>query len=95
MSQANRSIPKTKIVCTIGPASASPDIIRGLIYEGMSVARLNFSHGTHSEHGDMIEKAAEEALESGYVSKGDIVVITAGYPTYEAGTTNMMRVKRI
>jgi pyruvate kinase len=43
----------------------------------------------------MIEKAAVAALESGYVSKGDIVVITAGYPTYEAGTTNMMRVKRI
>jgi pyruvate kinase len=49
----------------------------------------------HRNTDDMIKKAAAAALESGYVSKGDIVVITAGYPTYEAGTTNMMRVKRI
>lgn len=40
----------TKIVCTIGPASASPDVIRRLMISGMDVARLNFSHGTHEEH---------------------------------------------
>ncbi len=48
-------IPKTKIVCTIGPSSNSPDILRRLIEAGMSVARLNFSHGTHEEHGNMID----------------------------------------
>ena len=38
---------KTKIVCTIGPASSSRETIRSLIRKGMDVARLNFSHGDH------------------------------------------------
>ena len=48
-------IPRTKIVCTIGPASATEDGIRGLMEAGMNVARLNFSHGTHHQHAEMIE----------------------------------------
>lgn len=45
---------KTKIVCTIGPACDSPDMIRNLIEKGMNVARLNFSHGSHDEHLDKL-----------------------------------------
>ncbi len=45
---------KTKIVCTIGPASESPEMIEKLCLAGMNVARLNFSHGTHEEHAKRI-----------------------------------------
>jgi pyruvate kinase len=48
-------MPKTKIVCTIGPASSSPDTIRAMIKSGMNVARLNFSHGTHEDHAEKIK----------------------------------------
>ncbi len=54
---------KTKIICTIGPASDSPDIFRAMCRKGLNVARLNFSHGTHEEHQkkiDMIKAVREE-----------------------------------
>src|SRR5215213_10493544 len=41
---------KAKIVATLGPASSSPEIIRGLLEAGADVFRLNFSHGTHEDH---------------------------------------------
>ena len=46
---------KTKIVCTIGPASESIEKLEQLIEAGMNVARLNFSHGSHEEHGARIK----------------------------------------
>lgn len=45
---------RTQIVCTIGPASKEPDILDAMISHGMDVARLNFSHGTHQEHAELI-----------------------------------------
>jgi len=46
---------RTKIVCTIGPASGSAAVIERLIRAGMDVARLNLSHGTHKEHARHIQ----------------------------------------
>ncbi|KPU43448.1 pyruvate kinase [Oxobacter pfennigii] len=46
---------KTKIVCTIGPACESQEILEQLIQSGMNCARLNFSHGNHEEHGKRID----------------------------------------
>ena len=43
-------IRRTRIVCTIGPSSASPAVLRSLMQAGMDVARLNFSHGDHATH---------------------------------------------
>jgi pyruvate kinase len=53
---------RTKIVCTIGPATATPDRIRELVQAGMDVARLNFSHGNREDHRrvyDMVRQAAD------------------------------------
>jgi len=47
-------IRRTKIVCTLGPASSTYDSIRALAEAGMNVARLNFSHGSHDDHADRI-----------------------------------------
>ena len=47
---------RTKIVCTIGPASASDRVLEGLIRAGMNVARLNFSHGDYAFHRRLIRK---------------------------------------
>ena len=46
---------KTKIVCTIGPASGSREVLRELIESGMDVARLNFSHGTYDQHREKVQ----------------------------------------
>jgi len=54
-------LPATKIVCTIGPASDSPSVIGDLIRKGMSVARFNFSHGTHEWHAKAIKTVRAEA----------------------------------
>lgn len=55
---------RTRIVCTIGPASSSPLLLARMMRAGMDVARLNFSHGTHEEHAKLfysIQTAARKA----------------------------------
>ncbi len=56
---------KTKIVCTIGPASETAEIIGGLCRAGMNVARLNFSHSTHEEHQRRIDTIKSVRAELG------------------------------
>ena len=46
---------KTKLICTIGPACENEQILEEMCQAGMNVARLNFSHGTHEEHGKKIK----------------------------------------
>ncbi|MHA6260656.1 pyruvate kinase [Sporosarcina sp. CAU 1771] len=58
---------KTKIVCTIGPASESEELLEQLIDAGMNVARLNFSHGNHEEHKIRIDRIREVARNKGKV----------------------------
>jgi len=56
---------KTKIVCTIGPASESVEKLVELINAGMNVARLNFSHGSHEEHAARITSIREASKKTG------------------------------
>lgn len=57
--------PKTKIVCTLGPASNTPETIRALITAGLNVARINFSHGTLEQHARVIAMVREASEELG------------------------------
>ncbi len=58
---------RTKIVCTLGPASSDADTIRGLVEAGMDVARLNFSHGTHAQHKEVIKHIRRASKEAGRI----------------------------
>jgi len=54
---------KTKIICTLGPACESEEVMRELVLAGMDVARMNFSHGSYQEHKhriDMLKRIREE-----------------------------------
>jgi pyruvate kinase len=66
---------KTKLVCTIGPASDSPDILTRMVEAGMNIARLNFSHGDFNGH-----KASIDALRTAAVRAGKRLTIMADLP---------------
>jgi len=67
---------KTRIVCTLGPATDDLDLLKAIIRSGMNVARLNFSHGSHEEHANRIKLLRQAEKETG----ADIAVMldTAG-----------------
>jgi pyruvate kinase len=56
---------KTKIVCTIGPASQSPEVMEQMLLAGMNIARLNFSHGDFSEHKTVIDNLRAASRRTG------------------------------
>ncbi len=58
-------MPRTKIVCTIGPASQDPEVVRELVRAGMDVARINFSHGDVETHARAIATVRRVAAEEG------------------------------
>jgi pyruvate kinase len=58
---------RTKIVCTLGPTSSSPEVMRGLVRAGMDVARINFSHGDHETHAESIATLRRVAGEEGHM----------------------------
>lgn len=95
----------SKIVCTVGPASRSPRMIRELMRAGMDVARLNFSHGTHEEHAQTIVmlRAAAAARQKPLAIIADLqgpkirtgVLASGGPVMLKAGQQFVITTKRI
>ncbi|EWM16684.1 MULTISPECIES: pyruvate kinase [unclassified Kutzneria] len=56
---------RAKIVCTLGPATSTPEKMRDLVAAGMDVARMNFSHGSHADHKQVYDLVRTTAAESG------------------------------
>ncbi|MBN2288436.1 MAG: pyruvate kinase, partial [Candidatus Glassbacteria bacterium] len=56
---------KTKIICTIGPASQAPEVLDSLLQAGMDAARINFSHGTKQQHLEMYQAIRSAAARAG------------------------------
>lgn len=57
-------LPRTRLVCTMGPATKDPAVLKAIVEAGASVFRLNFSHGTHEEHARAIADIRAAALEA-------------------------------
>jgi pyruvate kinase len=74
---------RAKIVCTLGPATHSPQAVRGLVDAGMDVARLNFSHGAHSDHAEVYRWVRQASDESG---RGVGVLVDLQGPKIRLGT---------
>ena len=95
---------RTKIVCTIGPASQAPEMLERLVEAGMDVARLNFSHGTHEGHGRVMQtiRQIEErrgrpvaVLQDLAGVKLRIGEIAGGTVTLEAGVPFVLTTRRV
>src|SRR6476660_8171777 len=74
---------KTKIVCTIGPASESIEKLSDLMEAGMNVTRLNFSHGDYEEHGARIKSIREAA---GKLNKNIAILLDTKGPEIRTNT---------
>jgi len=92
---------RAKVVCTIGPASNSRAVLFQLIKSGMDVARLNFSHGSHESHQEVIgliragSKKFIALLKGKIVKKGDRIVIIASSPFSTKAKTNFMKLHQV
>ncbi len=74
---------KTKVICTIGPASDNEAVLRKLVEEGMAVARMNFSHGSHEEHKkkfDLVKKVRAD------LRQPIAIMLDTKGPEYRIGT---------
>ena len=89
---------RAKIVATVGPASASPEMLKSLFETGVDTFRPNFSHGSHEDHAAVfrsiraLEKEAGRPI--GILQTQDNIVV-AGIPFGRPGTTSNLRVVQL
>ncbi|VDK47615.1 unnamed protein product [Anisakis simplex] len=80
---------KTGIICTVGPACRSVDMLRTMITNGLGIARLNFSHGTHEYHAETIANIREAGVQAEVeLKKGSSVIITTD-PKFQNSCTSV------
>lgn len=84
---------KTKIVCTLGPASSDRNTIKQMVLAGMNVARFNMSHGTHQSHHELIElvKSVREELNTPVAIMIDTKGPEIRIRQFEKGEVNLVR----
>ena len=87
---------RTKIVCTIGPASRSVELIKSLVVSGMDLARISFSHDTHVEHAETIKniKTAEALLGIRIPILQDLSGPKVRIGTFESGSVELVEGSR-
>ncbi len=78
-----RSWQRTKIVCTLGPATDAPGVVEELVRSGMDVARLNMSHGSHSDHAARIDRVRDV---SRHLSQPIAILADLPGPKFRIGT---------
>ena len=93
---------KTKIICTIGPACDSEEVLTKMCQAGMNVARLNLSWGVTpvmSEEFDSVDvtfyHAARHAVDLLGLQSGDNIILTGGQTSKQPGSTNTIRLETI
>lgn len=74
---------KTKIICTIGPASSDEETLRKMVLAGMNAARLNFSHGTHESHLEIMRRVKKVRKDLG---RPVAIILDTKGPEYRVGT---------
>ena len=88
---------RTKIVATVGPASAAPAILEGLVRAGADVFRLNFAHGDHASHGELFGRIAEvrERLQAPIAVLADLAGPKIRAGRFEGGSMPLVKGERV
>lgn len=87
-------IPKTKIVCTLGPASRSVPMLEKLLRAGMNVARFNFSHGTHEYHQETLNNL-KIAMQNLQILCAVMLDTKVSNPTFLLRFRNLVRISAL